>query len=90
LRRSEYPAPALRSKSSPDIRLPVHVEVALIALFFLALLALGLSFGDPIFEPVAKSRLTYLTLLGLPVLALLAICTPIASPSGSASCPKIG
>jgi spermidine synthase len=63
----------LRSKSSPDVRLPVHVEVALIALFFLALLGLGLSFGDPIFEPVAKSRLTYLTLLGLPVVALLTI-----------------
>ena len=63
----------MRSKSSPDLRLPVHVEVALIALFFLALLALGLSFDGTIFEPVAKSRLTYLTLLGLPVLALLTV-----------------
>lgn len=63
----------LRSKSSPAPALVVHFEVALIVLFFLALLALGLTFGGTIFEPVSRSRLTYLTLLGLPAVALLGL-----------------
>jgi PAP2 superfamily. len=51
--------------------LAIHLEVALIALFFLVLVFLGLTSDGVVFEPVKRSRLTYLTLMGLPVVVVL-------------------
>jgi spermidine synthase len=51
----------------------VRIEVALIGLFFIALMALGVTGDGAILEPIARSRLACTTLLGLPVFLLLGL-----------------